>query len=212
MTSGVTRDEILGDDTPPTDERVTELLAETIERVPIESIQPHPANPNEGDVGAIDESVDALGGKFYQVIFVQRSTGNIIAGEHRWKTLRARGVTEAPVVFLDVDDAEAARIMVGDNEIPRRHSRAVPDRLTALLTDLAQQRPDVGLAGTGWDSSDLDRMITDATRHVEFDASQQMGGIEYRIVITCRGEQHQRDVAAQIEALDGDLDVKLLMS
>lgn len=135
------------------------LLAEKIELVPIDSIEPHPDNPNEGDVGEIASSIEAIGG-FYQVIFVQRSTGRILAGEHRWRTLSAAGAPEAPVVFLDVDDATALRILIGDNEIPRRHSRPNEARLSELLLDLQQSSP-IKLAGTGFDHEDLDRLLAD---------------------------------------------------
>lgn len=141
-----------------TSEGVT-FLAEQIEHVPIDSIEPHPANPNQGDVGAISESIDAVGG-FYNVVFVQRATGRIIAGEHRWRTLHERGAQTAPVVYLDVDDATALRIMVGDNEIPRRTSHADEPRLAELLVDLAQQT-EQGLAGTGFDGDGLDRLLAD---------------------------------------------------
>lgn len=140
-----------------TAETPVRFLAERIEHVPIDSIEPHPDNPNEGDVGAIEESVDAVGG-FYNVIFVQQSSGRIIAGEHRWRTLQQRGSPTAPVVYLDVDDATALRIMIGDNEIPRRRSRPDERALAELLTDLAQQTSE-GLAGTGFDGQALDDLV-----------------------------------------------------
>jgi len=141
------------------------FLAERIEYVPIDAVQPHPDNPNQGDVGMIGESVDAVGG-FYSVVFVQRATGRIVAGESRWRTLRLRGAQVAPVVYLDVDDATALRILVADNEIPRRGSRADEHALMALLTDLAQQTPQ-GLAGTGFDAAGLDRLIADVSRPLD---------------------------------------------
>lgn len=146
---------------------VPELLATSIERVLIDDIHPAPRNANEGDVGAITASVEALGeatghegGAFYQVIFVQTSTGDIIAGEHRWETLKAKGSPIAPVVWLDVDDATAERIRVGDNEIPRRTSRTDDALLAEILTDLLQDTPE-GLAGTGFDDEDLNRLLAD---------------------------------------------------
>lgn len=138
------------------------LLAEEIVRVPIDSISPHPSNPNEGDVGAIVESVGAVGG-FYQVIIVQRSTGLILAGEHRWRALRAAGSAVAPVVFLDVDDETAVRILVGDNEIPRRLSRARVDDLGRLLADLRDQSL-AGLSGTGFDDASFSRLLDEIRR------------------------------------------------
>lgn len=137
------------------------FLAEQIEHVAIESIEPHPLNPNEGDVGAITESVDAVG--FYSVVFVQASSRRIVAGESRWRSLLGRGATTAPVVFLDIDDETAVRIMVGDNEIPRRTSRPDDARLAVLLVDLSQQSAH-GIAGTGFDLDGLDRLVADVAQ------------------------------------------------
>lgn len=134
------------------------FLASEIVRVPIDSIAPHPANPNVGDVGSIGESIDQVG--FYSTVYVQQSSGMILAGEHRWRALRDRGSVDVPVVFLDVDDETALRILIADNEIPRQHSYADDTRLAALLTDLATQTPR-GLLGTGFDGDGLDRLLAD---------------------------------------------------
>jgi len=142
----------------PDDQQVVELLAQEIVQAPIDDLTPHPDNPNEGDVGAIDESVSALGNVFYQVIFVQRSTGRIVAGEHRWRTLKARGSQVAPVVYLDIDDEQAMRILVGDNEIARERSRPKYDVLAQVLLDLAQQSS-AGIKGTGYDDEMLNDLL-----------------------------------------------------
>ncbi len=138
--------------------------------VPLDELHDFPGNPNEGDVGAVGESVDEVG--FYQVLFVQKSSNRILAGHTRRDTLRDKGETHAPVVYLDVDDEAATRILVGDNEIPRRTSRADDSALAALLVDL-QQQTERGIVGTGWDGSDLDRLLADlSTEIVRSDGGQ----------------------------------------
>ena len=54
--------------------------------VPIDFICPHERNVNQADLGALLQSVEANG--FYGFIVVQKSTGKILAGNHRWRTLR----------------------------------------------------------------------------------------------------------------------------
>ncbi len=54
--------------------------------VAIDSICPHERNVNQADLGALLQSVEANG--FYGFIVVQKSTGKILAGNHRWRTLR----------------------------------------------------------------------------------------------------------------------------
>jgi hypothetical protein len=88
-----------------------------VEHEPIDNVSPHPDNANSGDVQALDESIDITG--FYSPIIVQASTGYILAGNHRWEVMKARGEETIPVVYVDVTDAEARRIMVADNRITR---------------------------------------------------------------------------------------------
>jgi len=114
----------------------------------------HPDNPRQGDVGAIYESITTNG--FYGALIVQRSTGRILAGNHRYKAARDAGLTELPAIVVDVDDDTAARILVVDN---RSNDLATHDEaaLVELLKGLALT-PE-GLAGTGFDGDDLDGLV-----------------------------------------------------
>jgi hypothetical protein len=51
--------------------------------VPVDSLETHPRNVNQGDIGAIYESIGANG--FYGAIVAQKSTGRILAGNHRYQ-------------------------------------------------------------------------------------------------------------------------------
>lgn len=124
--------------------------------VPIEAIHPHPENVNEGDVGAISHSMAANG--WYGAVLVQESTGRIIAGKHRWLSAGANGLDTIPVLWIDVDDDRARRIMLADNRTARL-GRDDPQALAELLEELAAQ--DEGLAGTGFDGDDLDQLLED---------------------------------------------------
>ena len=84
-----------------------------IESVSIDSLFEHPKNPRHGSVEAIAESISANG--FYGALIVQKSTNQVLAGNHRLKALRHLGITEAPVIFIDVDDDRALRILLADN-------------------------------------------------------------------------------------------------
>jgi len=124
--------------------------------VPVGSVQCHPRNVREGDVGAISESLVAHGQ--YRAIVVQRSSGNILAGNHTFRAAVALGWSEIWVSFHDCDDGEALRIMLVDN---RLSDLAVDDEvgLVELLRVLAAS--DEGLAGTGFDLDDLDSLVND---------------------------------------------------
>jgi len=53
------------------------IINRTEETVHIDNIKPHPANPNDGDVAAIAESIRQNG--FYGRVVVRDSTGKILA-------------------------------------------------------------------------------------------------------------------------------------
>lgn len=125
------------------------------ERVPLTEVQPHPKNPNKGDVGAIAESIEENG--FYGVVLVQKSTNYIVAGEHRWRAAGEEGLDAIPMVFANLDDATALRIMAGDNRLAdlREYNR---DKLAELLQEMATEA-EHGLKGTGYTEQDMTALL-----------------------------------------------------
>lgn len=119
---------------------------QTFRRVPIDSIRPHPENPNEGDEEAIRDSIEVNG--WFGACVVQASTKYILVGNHRWKVEKERGATEIDVLIGDWDDDRAISIMLADNrtaEKARRNNAAV-QLLVARLDDAGAD-----LRGTGYD-------------------------------------------------------------
>jgi hypothetical protein len=125
--------------------------------VPIDQVRTHPRNKREGDVGAIAELMRAHG--LYAGLVVQRSTGYVLAGNHRLRAAHLLGWTHVPVVWLDVDDRTARTILISDN---RASDLASWDRagLADELRELAALGSEV-LALTGFTGDDLDDLITD---------------------------------------------------
>ena len=58
-------------------------LAQEFRTVGVNEIEPHERNVNQGDLGAIYESIEHNG--FFGALIVQASTGKILCGTHRWK-------------------------------------------------------------------------------------------------------------------------------
>jgi DNA modification methylase len=114
-------------------------------RVSVDRLHPHPRNPRRGDVARLEQLIDDNG--FVGAVLAQRSTGFILAGNHRTAAARTAGLAEIPVLWLDVDDDTALRIMLGDN---RASDDAVYDDhvLADLLGELEASA--AGLAGTGY--------------------------------------------------------------
>lgn len=117
-------------------------------------IDPHPDNANVGNIEVIKESISTNG--FYAPIIVQSSTGYILAGNHRYRAAKELGHTQVPVVYLDVTDEEAKRIMVADNRTTRLgHDDS--ELLANLLEDLGDS--ELGLMGTGYSHADLQTLL-----------------------------------------------------
>lgn len=114
----------------------------TIEYVPLGSIQPHPDNARvHTSAELVSDSVDAHGQ--YKALGVQRSTGNILHGNGTYNVLSSLGFEVAAVTYLDVDDEQAKRILLVDNQTADE-SEYDEAALVALLHDVE------GLAGTGF--------------------------------------------------------------
>lgn len=135
--------------------------------VPINSVKQHPKNPRNGDLDAIIESIRVNG--YVAPIMVQRSTGYIVAGNHRWQSLHALGSEVVPAIFVDYNDEEAMRYMLADNATSDK-GKNDDALLLELLRDM--EKTDLGLIGSGFDNDDLERLILD----LEPEPIPEMGG------------------------------------
>jgi ParB-like chromosome segregation protein Spo0J len=121
----------------------------------VSDLKLHPKNPKKGNVDAIGESIDH--NRFYGAIYVQKSTGFMLAGNHRWQAAVAKGLELVPIIEIDCDDATAERILLGDNKIAELGS--YDDRAVLALLEAQKQRSG-SLAGTGYKDEDLVRLAT----------------------------------------------------
>ena len=131
-------------------------MAAQYQMVDVDQIHPHPSNARQGDTGAICESIKANG--FYRPIVVQRSTGNILAGNHAHRAAVMSGMDQVPVAWLDCDNETALRILLVDNrtnDLASYDYSALAEVLTSVISDFGD------LDGTGYDREDLDQIIAD---------------------------------------------------
>jgi hypothetical protein len=106
-------------------------------------LREHPQNPNKGDDATVSESVGENG--WYGAVVAQKSTGYILAGNTRYRVVKKRKGNLLPVIWKDVDDQTALKIMLADNQTARRATMD-EEQLTLLLEGLDS------LSGTGYDS------------------------------------------------------------
>ena len=131
-------------------------MAGSVEDVAVDNLMRHPANPREGDIGAIAESIRLNG--WFGTIVAQRSTRHVLAGNHRLEAARLLGFETVPVFWVDVDDTTARRMLLADNRTSDLALYDI-DALASLLTDIAGTGD---LSGTGFDGDDLDAIIAAA--------------------------------------------------
>lgn len=118
--------------------------------MPVEDLVTHPNNPRSGNVELISDSLHHNG--FYGALVAQRSTRHVLAGNHRLLAARAQGMTHVPVTWVDVDDAQALRILLVDNR-----SNDVASYDTAALADLLRGLDDP--TGTGYTAADIEALV-----------------------------------------------------
>jgi hypothetical protein len=120
----------------------------------IGTLIPYPHNVREGDVGAISVVLSEIGQ--YRPIVVNKLTREILVGNHTWFAASMLKWKEIAVVFVDVDEVIAKKIVLADN---RTSDLATYDD-EALLSMLLG----VGdLRGTGFDRDDLDALADGAS-------------------------------------------------
>jgi len=160
-------------------------VGDKVEMVAVGDLACHPENPRRGNLDEIRSSIRANG--FYGALVVQRSTGHILAGNHRFMAAEAEGLDRVPVIYVDAGDEDAKAILVGDNRLSDLAEND-PELLAALLQ--AVQSRDVGLTGTGYSDDDLAQMLAQA--------AGDMGG-------ELEGEDNIPDAPEQPVARPGDL-------
>ena len=124
------------------------------EMVGVDDLTTHPGNPRRGDLAAVKASIEVNG--FYGTIVAQRSSGYVLAGNHRLMAARELGMVEVPVVWVDCDDTRARAILAADNrtsELGGFDSEALAQLLEGLRIEDA-------LIGTGYDEGSISALLS----------------------------------------------------
>ena len=136
-----------------------EIVGEFEARVHKSKVFVHPDNPRKGNLAIIKESIQKHG--FYDALKVQRSTGYILAGNHRYKAGVELGMTEFPVIWLDANEEEASALLLVDN---KTSDEGEYDKI-ALEAILSAYKSRTGtIAGTGYTDKELDKLIREVSR------------------------------------------------
>lgn len=157
-------------------------------------LKEHPRNPKKGDEELIDESINVNG--WYGAVTAQKSSGYILAGNHRYRVAKERqGAVEIPVIWLDVDDDSALKILLVDN---KSADAGVYDE--QLLEDLLASLD--SLDGTGYNLASAQERIEEAAASkaapapppVADEVPDDVYKPEYGVMVVCKTEEEQQFV------------------
>jgi hypothetical protein len=157
-------------------------------------LKEHPRNPNKGAEETIDESIDENG--WYGAVTAQRSTGYIIAGNHRYRVAKKKGATEIPVIWKDVDDETALKILLVDNK-STRDGEMDEGLLEELLSGLET------LDGTGYTLASAQEQIENPGASSPSangdeppgpdDVPEDKHEPQFSVIILCKSERQQEE-------------------
>ena len=125
-----------------------------VETFKISDLSTYHKNPQRGDVDAIAESLKARGQ--YRPIVVNIGTHashdyEILAGNHTYLAAKKLGWKTIQATTVDVDDDQAAQIVLADNRLADLGGYD-DETLSALLSDVSS------LDGLGWSQDDVDEL------------------------------------------------------
>ena len=131
------------------------IISEVVE-VPLTKLKVFPGNPRKGNVQAIADSLKV--NKQYRPLVVQKSTGQVLAGNHTFMAAESLGWKQVAVTYVDVDDTQAKRIVLADNKTT---DLATMDN--EALAKILASLPDI--SGTAYQQSEVDGLLSSIANH-----------------------------------------------
>lgn len=129
---------------------------------------------------------------FVEPLVWNRRSGNIVGGNTRVDAAAEEGFDELPVMVVDLDDASERQLNLALNRIGGEWDDA---KLREVLAGLESAGADLVL--TGFDEDELAKLLADEA--AEGDQEPELGALQYRVVVDCRGELEQGDLIARLE-------------
>lgn len=129
---------------------------------PIDSIRPHAQNARRGDISAIAASLAENGQ--YRPLVANRNTGELLAGNQTYAAARMLGWTEVAVVWIEVSETDAKRILLADNKTHDMGGYVDP-LLAELIQDILDEDAAL-LFGTGYTHEEASELINAVNSYV----------------------------------------------
>ncbi|MFO1053927.1 MAG: DNA modification methylase [Planctomycetota bacterium] len=127
-----------------------------VEIVPLDRLFPSPSNPRKNDAAVqhVAASIRRFG---FQQPLVAKPSGEVIAGNTRWKAAKSLGIATVPVVWFVGSDIDAVAYSLADNRT-HEYSQWSDADLASLLEQL---RKEDALEGVGFTDEEIDRLIAE---------------------------------------------------
>lgn len=125
-----------------------------IKKVFVNSLKEFPDNPRVSNLEPIKISIEKHGQ--YRPLTVNKNTNEILTGNHTWLAMKELGIQQCDVMFVDVDEITAKKIVLVDN---RANELATYDK--EIMVDLLSEFMELGkLLGTGYSADEVDDIIS----------------------------------------------------
>jgi ParB-like nuclease family protein len=155
--------------------------------VPITDLHALKGNPRRGDVKAVAKSLERFGQR--KPLVARRSDKVVIAGNHTLLAAIHLGWPEVAVSWVDDDDATSKAYALADNKTSALGTFDAAD-LEAMIGEVEAVDPELLLAAS----------MEHKPNGGPGDTGEQLGGLEYRVVVLCAGERHQEELLERFTA------------
>lgn len=167
-------------------------VPDQIEQWDVDRLRPADRNPRKHPQKQIEQLAERYRAVGFTKPMLVRHDGRIIAGHGRWEAAKIAGLKTVPVIVAPKEwTADQCRAeLLADNALGDG-SRWDEEELGAELALLTEAGID--LKPLGFDP------LKDAKQSADPDATPQLQGLKYSIVLRCKDEAHQGELLERFE-------------
>lgn len=160
-----------------------------------DTLNPAPYNPRKmsaKQVAELRESLVRFGLQEPLIVNKNAERANVVIGGHqRLRLARELGYATVPVVFVDLNEAQ-------ERELNLRLNQNLGEWDWDALANMGDA---AFLTAVGFSTAELQRHFDLDNANAAANVSSQVGGMTYQVLVTCSGEQQQREL---LQRFDGE--------
>jgi DNA modification methylase len=146
-----------------------------VKMVKINELKPHPKNPRIHPDSAMSKLIKSINQFGFTNPILADKNGIILAGHARCKAAQKSGINEVPVIFLDLEGADADAYLITDNKV-QEETKWAKDSLADLIKELKDLDYDTSF--TGFDAPEIEELFNDVysrdVKEDEFDVEAEL--------------------------------------